>query len=100
MALESLLTSVSRTAVSGNSNLGEEFLRWRQQRLAFSVCSYPFLLSPEAKQRLLRIEMMAHMSNSVRAEIVNYMRASGGHLPPSAPALRLKVRLWLQLRFR
>eukprot|EP00941_MAST-03F_sp_MAST-3F-sp1_P003078 g3078.t1 len=85
--------------ISKSVELQQEIERWKNQKNAFSICDYPFLLTPVAKARLLRVEMVSSCLGSISRTspwLRTFLSLASGNLslrlPASTPKLVVKVR--------
>lgn len=69
-------------AISQSEDLQEHYKQWQQQQgHVFSYCKYPFLLTAEAKRRLLSFDAKLRMDSAMQELIAQSMRQG---LPPEA----------------
>lgn len=83
------------SAISNRANLKEEYIKWRhldgqrQKKVPFlSFCQAPFVLTPDAKSKILQAEATLEKNQQVQASIVQHVFGN----TEASPILLLAVR--------
>ena len=66
--------------ISSHFHVVDDFRLWATGGAAFTFCAHPFLLTPAAKAKLLRLEAALRMTQRVEAA-----RAQAAAIPPESP---------------